>query len=379
MTSHINISGPWITQKEIDCVTDAVTNAWYDNAGIYVKKFEESFANYVERKYAIALPSCTSAIHLALLSLGITRGDEVIVPDITWIASSAPITYVGAIPVFADIDKDTWCISSNSFEDLITDRTKAVIPVDLYGNMSDMDKITKIAKNNNIYMIEDAAEAIGSEYKNKKAGSFGDVSVFSFHGTKTLTTGEGGMLVTDDRHIYERCLFLSNHCKDSQSDKLFWNTEIGYKYKMTDMQAALGLAQLERIEELVAKKRQIFEWYKEELSGLTKNGIIILNTELYNTKNSYWMPTMIINPELNITKEMIIKPMRNKNVDCRPFFYPLSSLPAYNNLKNIEKYRKYNKNSYEISPYGTNLPSNMNINVYNVKYICNILKYILYK
>ena len=192
---RIPVSGPWITQKEIDYVTNAVTNAWYANANIYNERFEKAFAEYIGVKFAISLPSCTSAIHLSLLSLGVGAGDEVIVPDLTWIATSAPISYVGASPVFADVDEKTWCLSAESFEQLIGPKTKAIIPVDLYGGTPDMDNICEVAQRHGIAVIEDAAEAIGSEYKGRKAGSFGDTGVFSFHGSKTLVTGEGGMLL----------------------------------------------------------------------------------------------------------------------------------------------------------------------------------------
>src|SRR3989304_2109034 len=257
---QIPIAGPWITQREIDYVTDAVTHAWYANANIYHERFQKAFADYLGVRFAISLPSCTSAIHLSLLALGVGAGDEVIVPDITWIASAAPITYVGATPVFADIDPKTWCLSAESLEECITSKTKAVIPIDLYGNMPDMDGIRDVAKRRSIAIIEDAAEAIGSEYRGKKAGSFGDTGVFSFHGSKTLTTGEGGMLVTDREDVYQRVLVLRDHGRQP-GDKMFLNTEIAYKYKMSSMQAALGLGQLEGIDELVPRKRQIFSWY----------------------------------------------------------------------------------------------------------------------
>ena len=181
---NISISGPWITDKEVEYVADAARNAWYENANMYHEKFEKAFAKYLGVKYAIALPSCTSAIHLSLLALGIGPGDEVIVPDVTWIATAAPISYVGATPVFADIDPKTWCLSAKSFQECISARTKAVIPVDLYGSVPDWDSILSIADKHKIFVIEDAAEAIGSEYKGKKAGSFGDTGCFSFHGSK---------------------------------------------------------------------------------------------------------------------------------------------------------------------------------------------------
>jgi perosamine synthetase len=355
MSDRIPVAGPWITQKEIDYVTDAVTNAWYDKANLYHGKFEQTFANYVGRKYAISLPSCTSGLHLALLALGVGIGDEVIVPDVTWIATSAPISYVGATPVFADIDPHSWCIDANSFASCITPQTKAVILVDLYGNMPDMTAIYRIAQANNIAIIEDAAEAIGSEYQGAKAGSFGIISTFSFHGSKTLTTGEGGMLVTDRDNIYERCLFLRDHGRDPQS-KMFWNTEVGYKYKMSSMQAALGLAQLERIEELIDRKRQIFSWYQQALTGFAG---VTLNYEAAEIKNTYWMVTAILDQKFGLTKEQMIYALKDYQIDARPFFYPLSVLPAYALIS--DKYRQANHVSYQVSPWGINLPSALNL------------------
>lgn len=370
---RIPIAGPWITQKEIDYVTDAVANAWYDNANIYHERFEKTFADYLGVRYAVSLPSCTSAIHLSLLALGVGPGDEVIVPDITWIASAAPITYVGATPVFADIDDKTWCVSAESFEKCITPKTKAVIPVDLYGNMPDMDAILGVAKRYGIAIVEDAAEAIGSEYKGKKAGSFGDTGVFSFHGSKTLTTGEGGMLVTNREDIYQRVLVLRDHGR-KPGEKMFWNTEVAYKYKMSSLQAALGLAQLERIEELIARKRQIFAWYWEELSRVDG---VTLNYEAPSTKNTYWMVTAVLDPSLGMDKERLMLLLRERNIDTRPFFYPLSSLPAYEHLEQAKQARQRNRVSYEISPYGINLPSALNLTREHVQYVCNALKEIL--
>jgi len=370
---RIPVAGPWITQKEIDYVTDAVTNAWYSDANIYHERFEKAFANYIGARFAISLPSCTSAIHLSLVALSIGPGDEVIVPDITWIATAAPITYVGATPVFADIDAKTWCMSLKSFEECITPRTKAVIPVDLYGNMPDMDAIRDIAKRHGIAIIEDAAEAIGSEYKGKKAGSFGDTGVFSFHGSKTLTTGEGGMLVTDREDIYQRALVLRDHGRLS-GDKMFYNNEVAYKYKMSSMQAALGLAQLERIEELIKYKRHLFDWYEKELASVEG---VALNYEAKGIKNTYWMVTAIIDEKFRITKDNMIQLMGEQNIDCRPFFHPLSSLAAYEKLEQAQEARNRNHVSYEISPHGINLPSGLNMTEEKVRYVCDTCKMIL--
>ncbi|MEM2614445.1 MAG: DegT/DnrJ/EryC1/StrS family aminotransferase [Nitrososphaerota archaeon] len=372
---RIPIAGPWITQKEIDYVTDAVANAWYENANIYHERFEKAFANYLGVRYAVSLPSCTSAIHLSLLALGIGPGDEVIVPDITWIASAAPVNYVGATPIFSDIDPKTWCISPEAFLKCITPKTKAVIVVDLYGGMPEMDAILDIAKHYGIAVIEDAAEAIGSEYKGKKAGSLGNIGVFSFHGSKTLTTGEGGMLVTNREDIYQKVLILRDHGR-KPGDKMFWNLEIAYKYKMSSLQAALGLAQLERIDELIEKKREIFQWYYEELKDVEE---IALNYQAPDTKNSYWMVTVVLDKKLGLTKDRLMQIMGEYGIDCRPFFHPLSSLPAYAKFESAKIAQQRNKVSYELSPYGINLPSALNLNREQVKYVCENLKKIIQK
>jgi perosamine synthetase len=255
---------------------------------------------------------------------------------------------------------------------VITDKTKAVIVVDLYGGMPDWDSIRALATDRGIAVIEDAAQAIGSEYRGKKAGSFGDTGVFSFHGSKTLTTGEGGMLVTDREDLYKRCLFLRDHGR-VPGEKMFWNSEVACKYKMSSMQAALGLAQLERIDELIKRKRDIFSWYKEELSDLTG---LCINREPAGTKNSYWMVTAVPT-KAGMEKELVIKLMGEHKIDCRPFFYPLSSLPAYKDLIQAHEAEKRNAVSYRISPYGFNLPSNLKIERQQVSRICDSLRRIM--
>jgi perosamine synthetase len=366
---RIPISGPWITQKEIDYVTDAVTNAWYSNANMYHARFEKAFAEYIGVRYAVSLPSCTSGIHLALKALGIGPGDEVVVPEATWIASAAPVTYVGAMPVFADIDEKTWCLDPVSFEKAITPRTKAVIPVDLYGNVADMDAIGAVAARHGIAVIEDAAEAIGSEYKGRRAGSMGVAGVFSFHGSKTLTTGEGGMLLTNDDALHRRASILRDHGR-LPGDTNFFNSEVGYKYKMSSMQAALGLAQLERIYELVERKRQIFAWYTEELAGAPG---ITLNSEPHDSKSVYWMVTVIFDPARGIRKEEAIRDLDRRNIDTRPFFHPLSSLPAYANNPDIARARRENVVAYRIAPHGVNLPSALNLTREQVARVCEVV------
>lgn len=370
---RIPVSGPWITAKEIAYVTDAVTNAWYGNANVWHERFEKAFAEYVGVRHAISLPHCTAAIHLSLLALKVGPGDEVIVPDCTWIASAAPITYVGATTVFADIDPLTWCLDAKSFEACITPRTKAVIPVNLYGNMPDWDALREVAARHGVIIIEDAAESIGSEYKGRKAGSIGTTGVFSFHGSKTLTTGEGGMLVTNDDAIRARALFLRDHGRPP-GDRLFHNTEVAYKYKMSSMQAALGAAQLERVEELIARKREIFSWYAGELAGVDG---LTLNYEAPSTKNTYWMVTVVLDGRFGLKKERLMELLGSQRIDCRPFFHPLSSLPAYAGQPQAEAARTRNSVSYRVSPFAVNLPSALNLTRTQVNRVTSAFRNVL--
>ena len=370
---RVPVSGPWITEKEIAYVTDAVTNAWYENHAMYHERFEKAFAQYIGVKHAMALPSCTSGLHLALAALGIGPGDEVVVPDVTWIATSAPISYVGATPVFADVDRASWCLRADALEEVITPRTKAVITVDLYGNLPDTAAIRAVADKHGIVVIEDAAEAHGSEQHGRKAGSFGEVGVFSFHGSKTMTTGEGGMLVTNRTDLFDRAGCLRDHGR-APGDRFFFNREVAFKYKMSAMQAALGLAQLERIEELVQRKREIFDWYREELAA---HPLITLNAEAPGTKNTYWMVSAILAPDTNLEKRDLMSAMADAGIDTRPFFHPLSSIPAYAGHPQALAAAQRNRVSYEITPRGINLPSGLNLDRDTVHHVCETLRSIL--
>jgi perosamine synthetase len=369
----IPIAGPWITQKEIDYVNDAVSTAWYGQANKYNQKFEEAFAAYVGTRFAVALPSCTSAIHLALVAAGIGPGDEVIVPDVTWIASAAPVTYVGATTVFADVEEHTWCLSADSVERWITPRTKAIIPVDLYGGMPDWERLRALARDQKLFLLEDAAEAVGSVYRGQRAGSLGDVGVFSFHGSKTLTTGEGGMLVTDREDLYRRVLVLRDHGR-TPGDRLFFNQEVAWKYKMSSLQAALGLAQLERIDELVNRKRSIFSAYAKALSGVAG---VTLNAEPEGILNSYWMTTVMLDKSYGLTKTTVMERLEERGIATRPFFHPLSSLPAYASSEPAARAREQNQTSYAISPFGVNLPSNLQILPEQIERVSEILRELL--
>lgn len=367
MKKLIPVTGPSITKREIAYIARAAQDGWNKNATKYVNRFEKKFAHYVGRTYALATSSCTGALHLAYISLGIKKGDEVIAPNITWIASVEPLYWIGARVVYADIDPITWCIDVNSVERLITQKTKAILIVNLYGHVADMDRLLALARKHGLKVIEDAAESVGSTYRGMMAGSFGDVSCFSFHGSKTLTTGEGGMLLTNDEAIINKARYYNDHCKDA--GKLFWNLEIGYKYKMSNFQAACGLAQLSRVRELVAKKRLIFKWYKEKLEGIPG---IVLNAEMSETTNSYWMVTVVLDKKIikSKTKEQIIVDFEEEGIQVRPFFYPLSSLPAIRCVARTPV-------SFDISRRALNLPCGQNITKKEVEHVCSSLLRIL--
>lgn len=361
---NILYAKPSIGELEKKYVCDAIENGWGDHCYDYIYKFQDSYKTYLNVKHAIATSSCTGALHIALKSLGIETGDEVIVPDATWVASVAPVTYLCAKPVFVDVLESTWCIDPKAIEKAITPKTKAIIAVHIYGNMCEMDEIMAIAKKHNLYVIEDSAEAIGSEYKGRKAGSIGDFGVFSFHGTKTMTTGEGGMLVTNDDSLFETASILHDHGRDPKIKMMFWAEKIGFKYKMSNLQAALGYAQMQRIEELVEKKIKLFNAYKEGLSQL--NGIQ-MNVEQDYVKNSYWMPTIILDERLNIDRDSFIEYLNKNGIGARPFFYPVSSFPKFDTNKD-------NVISIKLGKSGINLPSNFEMNQEHTQFIVERIK-----
>jgi len=363
MTKFIPVSEPTITEKEIEYVMQAVKSGWISSLGEYINKFEEEFAKFVGTKYALTVANGTVGLHLALVSIGIKEGDEVIVPDLTFIATANAVKYTGAKPVFADIDKETWCISVEDIERKITTRTKAIIPVHLYGHPANMNPIIEIAKKYNLYIIEDCAEAHGAEYKGKKVGSIGHCGVFSFYGNKIITTGEGGIVTTNDEQLYEKAKYLRDHAMSKE--KRYWHMEIGYNYRMTNIQAALGLAQLERIDEIIQKKKEIFNWYREGLKGLEN---IKLNPEKEWAKNVFWMVCLVYEKFDEEKREKFMKELKNKSIDTRPFFYPCSMMPMYKQDNFI------NPVSYDLYKKGINLPSGYNLTFENVSYICKTIR-----
>ena len=364
MKSKIHYTKPSITELEVGYATDAARNGWGEKCYEYINKFEEKFKEFTKAKYAIATSSCTGALHMGLSAIGVDAGDEVILAETNWIASAAPITYLGAKPVFVDVLPDTWCIDPASVEAAITPRTKAIIAVHIYGNLCEMDKLLAIGEKYNIPVIEDAAEAIGSQWHGKHAGTLGKFGSFSFHGTKTLTTGEGGMFITNDKDFYEKVLTLSNHGRARGQVKQFWPDSVGFKYKMSNIQASIGCGQMERIHDLVNRKREIFTYYYKHLANLSG---ITMNPENANTINGYWMPTLVFDKSTGITREKLQEAFAAENIDARVFFYPLSSLPMFAD-------NSANTNARDIPSRAINLPSYHDITTPDLDRVIEVVK-----
>jgi perosamine synthetase len=367
MNERILYTKPSITDKEVDYAADAARNGWGERCYEYIGRFENLFCDYTKASYSIATSSCTGALHMGMAALDIGLGDEVIMADTGWVATASSITYLGAKPVFVDVLPDTWCIDPVQVESAITPNTKAIIAVHLYGNLCEMNQLLKIGEKHGIPVIEDSAEALGSHYLGKHVGTIGKFGTYSFHGTKTITTGEGGMFITNDKALYEKVLALSNHGRSPKQKKQFWSDFIGYKYKISNIQAAIGCAQMERIEDIINRKRKVFEYYKEHLCSISG---VTMNPEQDGTLNSYWMPTVVFDKALNITREKLIEAFSKNNIDARVFFYPLSSMGIFGEPVD-------NMNSYDIPERAFNLPSYYDLSSDEQDRVVNVIKVLI--
>lgn len=361
--SHIAYTKPSITDLEVEYATDAARNGWGERCYDYIHRFEADFRTFVGSQHAIATSSCTGAIHMGLHALGIGRGDEVILADINWIATAAPIVHLGATPVLVDILPESWCIDPDAAEPAITDRTRAIVATHLYGNLCDVDRLSDICRRHGLHLVEDAAEGLGSRWAGRHVGSIGTFGTFSFHGTKTMTTGEGGMFVTSDSALHDHVLTLSNHGRARSQTRQFWPDMVGFKYKMSNLQAAVGCAQLQRIDALVERKREIFAAYKDGFRNFPGQ----MNPESDGCRNGYWMPTMVFDRELGKVKDKVLQALVAADVDARVFFHPLSDLGHF------EK-RHPTPIGHDISSRAINLPSYHDMTDDQIDYVVDVVK-----
>ena len=357
----IPVYTPALDGREEQYVLDAVRSGWISSLGQYVTRFEQQFAEFCGVEHAVSVCNGTAALHLALHALGIGPGDEVLVPSLTFVASANAVAYTGARPVFADVDPDTWCIDPHDAAALVTERTRAVMPVHLYGHPADMDAINALAARHGLLVIEDAAEAHGAQVGGRSAGALGRIGSFSFYANKIVTTGEGGMLTTDDAALAARCRMLRDHAMPPQ--KRYWHDEIGFNYRMTNLQAAIGVAQMERIETFIERKRQIAALYHELLCDVPG---VVLPVERRGCRNVYWMYSILIEPAYGRSRDELIVLLRSRGIDSRPFFHPLDTLPPYRS-------GQVRPVAERLSTTGLNLPSAPGLTDGQVRYIAQTI------
>lgn len=361
MIKFIPISAPSITAKEIEYVTDAVKSGWISSIGRYVDTFEQKFAAFCGTKHAVAVSNGTVALHLALVAYGIGPGDEVIVPDFTFVATANAVKYTGAEVVIVDIEEKTLCIDPAKIRNAITPRTKAIMPVHIYGHPADMKEIMKIAQEHNLIVIEDAAESPGAEVNGVKVGGIGNCGTFSFYGNKIITTGEGGMITSNDDAFIKKVRFLKDHAMSKA--KRYWHEAVGYNYRITNLQAAIGLAQIERVEELLAHKKRIFTAYRQYLSDDIR---CKLNYEAPWAKNVYWMVCLEISAYDEDARNNLMLRLKKENIDSRPYFYPISDMPMYEKVNTPVAHKVYK--------IGVNLPSYVDLGNEDIGRICEVIR-----
>lgn len=366
----IPVNEPYISEKELEYVTEAIKTGWISSEGKFIKAFEDGFASYVQRKHGIAVNNGTNALILALRTLSLPKGSEVILPSFTIISCALACIYNNLIPVFVDSEEDTWNMDVSKIEEKITEKTKAIMPVHIYGHPVDMDGILRIVEKYNLYVIEDFAEAIGSEYKRKKCGGFGDISCVSFYANKVITTGEGGMCLTDDDELAEKLKKLRNIA--FIPEQRFVHYELGFNFRITNVQCAIGLAQLERIDRHVEKKIEIGKKYSDLFKDLDEKGLIRLPVEKEWAKNTYWMYGIVLLPETKFDAKEVMKKLAEKGIQTRPFFYPLHLQPAF---KRFQWFKKENLPvSERLYKYGFYLPSGLTLTKEQIETVAKTLK-----
>ncbi len=356
---RISVSAPLLNGNELAYVAECIKTGWVSSQGKYVKKFEDLFSEYHENRKSLAVSNGTVALHLALEALKIGEGDEVIVPDLTFAASVNAILYTGATPVLADIDSKSWNIDVDKIESLITPKTKAIMPVHLYGLPCKMDEIMAISSKYNLFVIEDCAEALGSYYKGKPVGTFGDIATFSFYGNKTITTGEGGMLIFKDNITADKAAVLRDH--GMSKEKRYWHEFVGYNYRLTNIQAAIGVAQFEKLDEFVSAKIANANFYNEFFNTIGFFDLPPIDPQFIN---SYWLYTCLVKADAPFNRDQLIDFLQKKGVETRPVFYPMHIMPPYTKFVNSNII-----NSEDISRRGISFPSSVNLSNLDLEYV----------
>jgi perosamine synthetase len=355
----IPVYRPYLHGNEKKYVNDCLDSSWISSKGEYIDQFEEAFAAFVDCKYAISVCNGTVALHLALVALGIQPGDEVIVPSLTYVASVNAISYMGATPVFVDSLSSTWQINPSDVRRKITSKTKAIMAVHLYGHPSDLKQLREICDEHNLYLIEDCAEAFGSWFQGKHVGNHGEIATFSFFGNKSVTTGEGGMVVTNDPILFERASLFKN--QGNSPKKAYWHEVIGYNYRMTNLAAAIGLAQMEQAEKILTRKKAVARYYEENLSGLP----LQFHQESLDCTHSYWMVSFLV--ESALVRDELRNSLLSMGIETRPFFSPIHTLPMYLSSDPFPV-------AEDLSLRGVNLPSFPDLTPAELEWICSAIK-----
>lgn len=368
--AFIPVCEPMLAGNELKYVTEAVSTGWISSSGKYVTEFEKQFAEYCGCKYGIAVCNGTIALHLALIGLGIGKGDEVIVPTFTMIASAFAVCYTGAKPVFVDADKDTWNIDVKKIEEKITSKTKAIMPVHIFGKMCDMDAIHALAKKYNLYVLEDAAEAHGASYHGVKAGASSDIAAFSFFANKNITTGEGGMVVTNNKEFYDRARYFKNVCFPLDGPRNYQHEDIGYNYRMSNVVAAIGLAQVEKADDYKEMRIRNHQLYKKYLSGVP--GILFQSEPYKDCVDVCWMNTIVINSkEYGHTKDELIAYLKENEIDTRLLFTGMHKQKALQDF-GCDCSGEYSVCEW-LTENGFYLPSASSLTEEQIKKICDVI------
>lgn len=359
---YLPVAKPMLDAHELELVSECVITGWVSSGGSFVNQFEELMATYCHTEYAISCSSATTGLHLSLLASGIGHGDEVIIPTLTFIATANAVSYTGAKPVLVDSEPKTWNIDPAKIREAITSKTKAIIPVHLYGHPADMDMINDIAREYNLMVIEDAAEAQGATHKGKPVGALSDVAVFSYFGNKIITTGEGGMIVTNNKEIAEKSRILRDH--GMSPERRYWHEVIGYNYRMTNIQAALGVAQMGKIDRIIKRKKEIAKQYEVHLQNISG---ITLPKEMPWAVNIYWLYTILVDEDLTgCSIEYLMSILRSNEIESRPFFPPIHKQPAYVTSQTFPVAEK-------ISSSGISLPSFPELKNEDIEKICSLI------